>query len=55
MFIIKKIDVSNFNTENVENMSHMFSECRMLKKLDLSNWNTKNVTNLSCMFLNVLS
>ena len=41
---------TGFNTENVTNMSYMFSECFNLTSLDLSNFNTENVTNMSHMF-----
>ena len=50
MFIFRKINLSNFNTNNVEDMSGMFSECSSLKELNLSNFNTENVTNMSYMF-----
>ena len=32
------INLTNFNTENVTNMSYMFNECTSLKFLDLSNF-----------------
>ena len=47
---IIKLDLSNFNTENVTDMSYMFSGCRSLKSLDLTNFNTENVTNMENMF-----
>ena len=50
-----KIDLSNFNTSNVTNMSYMFSECSSLKKLDLSKFNTQNVKDISFMFKNCYS
>ena len=40
------------NTENVTDMSNMFSNCIILPSLDLSNFNTAKVTNMSCMFKN---
>ena len=46
---LKKIDVSNWNTSNVTNMSRMFYETA-IETLDVSNWNTSNVTNMSQMF-----
>ena len=42
--------LSNLNTENVTNMSFMFSGCASLSSLDLSNFNTSNVTDMSYMF-----
>ena len=47
---ITKINLSNFNTQNVTDMSFMFEECNNLKIIDLSNLNTENVTNISSMF-----
>ena len=47
---IKKLDLSNFKTDNVKNMSGMFNGCSFLEELDLSNFNTNNVTNMSGMF-----
>jgi len=52
---LTKIDLSNFNSPSVTNMSFMFSGCSSLTKLDLSNFNTQNVTNMSGMFLVCLS
>ena len=42
--------IEYLNTENVTNMSEMFSNCWALTTLDLSNFDTKNVTNMSYMF-----
>ena len=47
---IKDLNLSNFNTQNVTNMSWMFSGCESLKDLNLSNFNTQNVTDMFCMF-----
>ena len=47
---ITSLDVSNFNTSNVTNMSCMFVSCTVLKSLDLSSFNTSNVVNMSSMF-----
>ena len=44
------LDLSNFNTQNITDMSSMFSNCKSLKSLDLSNFNTQNVIDMSCMF-----
>ena len=41
--------LKNFNTNNVTDMSYMFSECSSLKELNLNNFNTNNVTDMSCM------
>ena len=44
------LNLSNFNTQNVNNMSYMFSDCNSLTNLNLSNFNTQNVTDMACMF-----
>ena len=44
------LDLSNFNTQNVNNMRSMFYGCNSLTNLDLSNFNTQNVINMECMF-----
>ena len=44
------LNLSNFNTNNVTNMSGMFNECSSLKVLNLNNFNTNNVTNMRWMF-----
>ena len=44
------LNLSNFNTNKVTDMSYMFSESSALKELNLSNFNTDNVTNISGMF-----
>ena len=45
-------DLKYLNTEQVTNMSYMFSDCSALTSLDLSNFNTAIVTNMSYMFFN---
>ena len=42
--------IEYLNTENVTDMSGMFSSCFALRTLDLSNFNTQNVTDMSSMF-----
>ena len=44
------LDVSNFDTKNVENMEGMFNGCSALLSLDVSNFDTKNVENMKEMF-----
>ena len=41
---------NNWNTSNVEDMSHMFAECLKLESIDLSNFNTEKVTKMNNMF-----
>ena len=52
---LKNLNVSHFNTTNVETMFAMFEGCRRLTSLDLSNFNTSKVTNMSCMFADCLN
>ena len=47
---LQSIDLSSFNTTNVNDMSCMFSGCSSLQSIDLSSFNTTNVNNMSCMF-----
>ena len=47
---LANIDLSNFNTQKVTDMSHMFYECSSLKDLNLSHFNTQNVTDMTGMF-----
>ena len=49
---LQKLDLSNFNTEIITNMSGTFYGCKNLKQLNLSNFNTKNVLNMSYIFYN---
>ena len=44
------LDLSNFDTSKVTNMSGMFKGCRNLTNLDLSSFDTSNVTDMSQMF-----
>jgi len=47
---LKSIDLSLFNTTNVNNMSNMFYDCSSLESIDLSSFNTTNVNDMSYMF-----
>ena len=40
---LTSLNLSNFNTNNVTNMSYMFNKCSSLTSLNLSNFNTNNV------------
>ena len=42
--------IENLKTDNVMDMSNMFSLCFSLKNLDVSGFKTDNVTSMSCMF-----
>ena len=47
---LEELNLSNFDTSKVINMSSMFRECIKLITLDLSNFNTSNVTDMSYVF-----
>ena len=48
----KILNIIEWDTKIVENMSFMFRGCESLNNLpDISKWDTKNVTNMSNMFL----
>ena len=48
--LIKSIDFSNFNSQNVKNMKEMFRHCVNLKKINLISFDTKNVENMEGLF-----
>ena len=50
---LTSLNLSNFNTNNVKNMSYMFSDCSFLTSLNLSNFNNNNVTNMNYMFCGI--
>ena len=53
---IINIELSNFDSINIINMSNMFAYCESLESLNgISNLNTLNVTNMSSMFSNCIS
>ena len=45
-----KIDLSNFNMEDIDNMNAMFYGCDSLDTVNLSNPNTHNINNIGCLF-----
>lgn len=48
---MKKINVSNFNTQKVTSMYAIFNNCTSLNEIiGLENWDTSNVTNLKKLF-----
>ena len=48
---LQTLDVTNWKTDNVEKMDHLFYYCNNLTSVgDLSNWNTENVTDMKLMF-----
>lgn len=48
--LLKRIEVSEFNTEKVTNMGSMFSGCQSLEKIDLSSFDTRKVKKMGQMF-----
>ena len=51
---VLEIDLSNFDTSKVTDMSQMFSGMYSLTSLNLSNFNTSQVTNMAAMFSNIV-
>ena len=51
---LQTLDVSNFETSQVTDMSSMFDACSGLQTLDVSNFDTSQVTNMRGMFFFVL-
>ena len=49
-FAAESIDLSNANTEEVTNMTAMFSQCQKLTELNITNFNTEKVKYMSSMF-----
>lgn len=47
---MSSIDIIEFDTSNVTDMSLLFDTCFNLRDLDLSTWDTSSVTNMSNMF-----
>jgi lactocepin len=47
---LQTVDINEWDTSSVANMSYMFSCCDSLETLDLSKWDTGCVTNMSHMF-----
>ena len=47
---LNSIDLSSFNTTNINNMDGMFYLCSSLKSIDLSSFNTTNLNNMNSLF-----
>ena len=47
---LASINISHFNTQNVETMNGMFDGCSSLTSIDLSILNTSNVKDMTFMF-----
>ena len=52
---LTKLNLCNFDTQNVTDMRGMFSNCCSLKTLNISGFITKNVINMSYMFFKCFS
>lgn len=50
---LEKLNISEWDTTNVTNISSIFSNCWTLKELDLTSWNVGNVTNFQSAFNNL--
>ncbi|MDT2660215.1 BspA family leucine-rich repeat surface protein, partial [Enterococcus hulanensis] len=48
--VLQDLDVSSWNTSQVQNMSRMFLGCSQLKELDISGWKTSQVQDMNTMF-----
>ena len=48
---LKELNLKNFNTNNVTDMSYMFYGCSSLTNINLSNFNTNNVNDIIWMFI----
>ena len=47
---IKSINLSAFNSNEINDMNNMFAECSSLQSIDLSSFNTTNVEDMNAMF-----
>ena len=47
---LTNLDLSSFNTSNVDTMYEMFDHATSLKTVDMSNWDTSKVTTMNNMF-----
>ena len=47
----KSLDLSNFNTSNVEDMHYMFFNCPHLTSINISSFDTSKVTSMDYMFM----
>ena len=47
---MKSLDLSGWDTSNVEGMNQMFTNCKSLESVDLSGWDTSNVKDMRSMF-----
>ena len=50
---LNELNLSNFTTNNVTDMSRMFFECSSLNVLNLSNFSTYNVKDMRSIFFKI--
>ncbi len=48
---LTKLDIGDWDTSKVTNMSNMFANCNNLEDLDIRNFDTSHVTNMGSMFI----
>ena len=53
--LLTSLDLSNFDTSNVQSMANLFSHCHKLESLDVSNFNTSLIKSMNKMFDNCLA
>ena len=51
---LKKLNLDNFNTINISNMSYMFNKCPLLNEIIVSRINTSNLLDKSFTFYGCL-
>jgi surface protein len=51
---LQEINFSSFKTDNLTNMSFMFSGCSSLKEINLTTFKTDKVTDMKEIFYDVL-
>ena len=49
---LTSLNISNFNTKKVRNISSMFNDCKTLLSIDLSNFDTSSIISISYLFRN---
>ena len=55
---LKEINLSNFNTQNIIDMSYLFNDCSSLTNIDISNFNVQDsskIVDINFMFENCSS
>ena len=56
IYLSSIVDISNWNTSFVTDMSNLFGNCTLLSSIpDISNWETINLTNISNLFYHCTS